>query len=55
MEEDDFQVLAFGMIFLNKAAATSDGIDVKQDFSTQCRGSVTFRCGSGSPDPYLWL
>ncbi len=21
----------------------------------QCRGSVTFWCGFGSPDPYLWL
>ncbi len=23
--------------------------------SSQCWGSVTFWCGSGSPDPYLWL
>ncbi len=23
--------------------------------SKQCWGSVTFWCGSGSPDPYLWL
>ncbi len=27
----------------------------KVSYPNQCWGSVTFWCGSGSPDPYLWL
>jgi hypothetical protein len=32
-----------------------DMVPKKKRRAKQCWGSVTFWCGSGSPDPYLWL